>query len=132
MAKKRTYSDQEKAEALAHLDSVGGNLTLAANQLGIPRGTLRRWNDEEQHVDIADLRHKKRGELRDLLTEWVFKMLKVVVKDENIEDASYRDLITGIGVAVDKIAKLSEANEGVTTGIDLMLEEFGDVDETTW
>ena len=127
MAKKRTYSDQEKAEALAHLDSVGGNLTLAANQLGIPRGTLRSWSESEQHVDVADLRHKKRNQLREMLMEWALKMLNLALEEDRLQGASFRELVTGIGVAIDKISVLSDANEGMESAAEKFMRALGNV-----
>ncbi len=41
--KRRWYSEQEKADALAAVDSNGGNLWVTARKLTIPYVTLKQW-----------------------------------------------------------------------------------------
>jgi 8-oxo-dGTP pyrophosphatase MutT (NUDIX family) len=43
MGKRRHYSDEERAEALAVLDANAGNLKRTARDLDIPRATLQEW-----------------------------------------------------------------------------------------
>ena len=40
---KRSYSDEQKASALAALAANGGNARLTAAQVGVPRTTLLKW-----------------------------------------------------------------------------------------
>ena len=44
---KRSYSDEEKASALAALAAISGNVKQTASQTGVPRATLQRWASGE-------------------------------------------------------------------------------------
>ncbi len=58
--RRRVYSDEERATALAALDGNGGNRQRTARQLGIPRKTLATRASGAVHPVVADLRHQKK------------------------------------------------------------------------
>lgn len=50
MAKRRSYSDEEKRSALTALILAGGNTEKASKALDIPGRTLRTWRDEDSEL----------------------------------------------------------------------------------
>ncbi len=102
---KRTYSDTEKATALAMLDANSGNLSRTQRETSVPRSTLREWRDGRHHDDVADLRQEKKADLADLLEEKVLAMLGGITADK-IRETGIKDLWTGIGIGTDKILAL--------------------------
>ncbi len=66
---KRTYSDTEKATALAMLDANRGNLSRTQRETSVPRSTLREWRDGRHPGEVADIRQEKRVELAGLLEQ---------------------------------------------------------------
>ena len=102
---KRTYSDTEKATALAMLDANGGNLSRTQRETSVPRSTLREWRDGRHHGEVADIRQEKRVELADLLEEKVLAMLGGITKAK-IQKTGVKDLMTAVGIGTDKILAL--------------------------
>ena len=49
-----TYTDQQKAEALAALIENGGNVKATARELGIPRPTLITWREKSRQPDVLN------------------------------------------------------------------------------
>jgi hypothetical protein len=61
MGKRRHYSDEDRAEALAVLDANAGNLKRTARDLGIPRATLQEWAGGRVSAAVPELRHQERA-----------------------------------------------------------------------
>lgn len=65
---KRSYSDEQKASALAALAANGGNVNLTSGQIGVPRHTLLKWAfGEGAHTSVTDIGHQKKQGLADRL-----------------------------------------------------------------
>lgn len=98
---KRTYTDEQKAEALAVLKANGGNLTRTAGATGIPRKTLAEWSKGNHVSDAAEaLIPQKVDELADKLEK-----IAHLISDslpEKIEKAGLRDASVSLGVVIDK------------------------------
>lgn len=111
---KRSYSDREKAEALAILDSNGGNLAKTSRESGIPQKTLSHWRDGNGTTpDVANIRDEKKA---DLITLWQGIVEKALsMAPDKIHEAGFDSLIRAAGIGTDKIANLRESQEG---GID--------------
>ena len=101
---KRTYSDTEKATALAMLDANGGNLSRTQREVGVPRTTLREWRDGRHNGQVADIRQEKKEHLADLFEAFIRNVLPVA--EGKMKGASFRDLLTGVGIAADKLLAL--------------------------
>ena len=117
MAKRRRYTDEERANIVLMLEAAGypdkpGALTAVANRTGLHARTISRWFNAEQNQPPDELVNEKRfdllGELTDLLG------LSVVAAKREVNDADFRELATAIGILVDKIQLLS----GKPTNID--------------
>lgn len=104
MARKR-YDDKFRASAVVMLEAAGfpdrkGALSHVSKHLGVPIPTLTRWVTGAQNPAPNDLVTKNRIELGDLLDSEIAAAFEAAkgVRSE----ASYRDLMTGIGILVDK------------------------------
>ena len=102
---KRTYSDTEKATALAVLDANRGNLSQTQRKTSVPRSTLREWRDGRHNGEVADIRQEKKVELSALIEEKARLMLGGIT-EEKIAKTGAKDLMTGVGIAADKMLAL--------------------------
>lgn len=97
---RRHYSDEERAAALAILDARGGNVTAAAKAARVPRTTLLSWLDLPDRAAPSELRRDKRAELAALFEAEAQAALAAARNCR--DDARYRELMTGAGIATDK------------------------------
>lgn len=110
---KRSYSDREKAEALAILDSNGGNLSKTSRETGIPISTLKLWRDNPPNNDVADIRNEKKATLLDKWLVVADLSLDLLSRNEGAKmvDLNGDQIARVAGIATDKIASL-RAEEG--------------------
>ena len=101
---KRTYSDQEKSDALVALDANGGNLTKAAGATGIPISTIQLWRDGHVHPAVTDFRNEKREPLADRLEALAHTIVDML--PEKLVTASAKDAAMSMGIALDKMQLL--------------------------
>jgi hypothetical protein len=101
---RRSYSDDERALALAVLDGNGGNCKRTARQLGIARKTLAAWARGSFHPAVANLRHQKKRELADALEEVAYCLLDAI--PGKLASASLLELVIASGILVDKMLLL--------------------------
>ena len=120
MARKR-YDDKFRANAIVMLQAAGwpnqdGALTRVAKNINVPLTTLSRWAKNESNPAPAELVTEKKNDLRDLLRREIGLALNEA--DHARSDASYRDLMTAVGIMVDKLQLLNdEPTENVNTRI---------------
>lgn len=105
---KRSYSDNEKAAALLTLESNGGNLSRTSRELNIPISTLGEWRDGRAVPDVAEIRNENRTPLVDRLMNELTAALNLL--PEKRSEASYSDLMRGVGILTDKVQLLSGAD----------------------
>lgn len=102
---RRTYSDRQRAEALAALDANGGNLYRTAEETGVPRGTLRRWaNGQGVDDDVAALRQEKQSELADICEAVARKCFGAL--PGKVDSCNAVQLATVGAIAIDKMQLL--------------------------
>lgn len=105
--RKRQYSDEDKAVALAALDANNGLVKRTATQLGIPHKTLDDWaKGRNQHPEVADLHTRKKGSLADK-----FENLAHLIVDAmpaKIAKATLSQCAVSSGIATDKAMRLRE------------------------
>lgn len=118
---RRRYDDKFRANAVIMLEAAGyptrdGALSQVSQNLGVPATTLHGWAREKHNPVPADVRTEKKGEIADLLRAEIQAALGAA---ENARpDANYRDLMTGIGIMVDKLQLLNnEPTENVNNRI---------------
>lgn len=111
---KRSYSDREKAEALAILDSNGGNVAKTARETGVPATTITDWRDGTHVVpEVSEIRDEKKATL---LEKWQLVAnisLDLLTANNGTRMAELNgDQVARVaGIATDKIASL-RAEEG--------------------
>lgn len=110
MAKRRRYSDDERAMFIAMLDKEGypdtlGALKKVSDFAGIHTNVLRRWWKGTQNPPPTELVTQKKEEINERLRQVVHKIIDVL--PDAIEEASPRDLFTGLGIAIDKLQLVS-------------------------
>lgn len=103
MARKRsnrTFTDEDRAAALAALDANGGNVSHTARQLDIPRKTLEGWAKGIVTPPPPELRQQKKGDLADSLAELADKLAGGITN--KIGDASLQAMAVALGIVIDK------------------------------
>ena len=104
---RRTYSDREKAEALAALDANSGNLTRTADDLGIPYSTLRDWaNGRGLNGGVAELRSQKKASLADTLADVAEALAGDLFDESKRHRASIQQIATAMAIVIDKMQLL--------------------------
>jgi transposase-like protein len=106
MSRRRTYSDDERAAALAALAANGGNVRRTARGLGIPRATLEHWARGDRHPEAAEDGAPKKALLADLLEGHAYRLLELAMEPERLAGATTQQLMTAFGIAVDKMRLL--------------------------
>lgn len=105
---RRSYSDKERAEALAVLDSTkkGGvpNYSEASRLAGVPRKTIEEWDKGRVNSDVAEIRQHKKGELADCLSVVAHELVEAI--GGKIAEASLQQVATSMGIVVDKMQLL--------------------------
>ena len=112
MARKR-YSDKFRANAVLMLEAAGyepgkngGALMRVAKALKMPHNTLRNWYVAAHNPVPSDVRREKRGELVTLIRDEIYNAIEAAQDQDKKFEASYRDLITGAAILVDKLQLL--------------------------
>ncbi len=115
--KRRRYSDNDKATALAALDANGGNVLKTATQLRIPRKTLEEWNNGRVVDDVAELRHENRRELKEVLRDLAYTLAEAL--SDNLEDAPTNHKAVALGIVIEKMQLLEgKATERLDVNLD--------------
>jgi transposase-like protein len=102
---KRSYTDDERGNALAALAANAGNVNKTARQMGIPVKTLRNWARGERHPESAQMGQRKKGPLADVFEELTRQLLGGMTPAK-IAAATLQQLATSAGIAVDKMQQL--------------------------
>lgn len=101
---RRHYTDEEREAALLAVKMNDGNVAYTAVQLKIPAPTLRCWANGWRHPDAMLLHQDKAGNLANAFEEVAWRC--VMHAGEKIPDAPFNHLMTGAGIAVDKMRLL--------------------------
>jgi len=109
----RSYSKEERAQALALYDRVG-SLDLASETLGIPKSTLATWQSNTE--ESLELRTKSQQDLAEKFEMAAHRFLDLASK--KAKRAQFNHLMTGAGIAVDKMQLL----RGLPTSINAEVE----------
>ena len=103
----RKYSDDEKAEALATLKAYDCDLKKTSNELDIPVGTLHFWlKSTEHHPTVVQNSEVHKQQIADRLESLVHDLISVA--PGKIDEASLVQVMTSVGIAVDKMRILRE------------------------
>jgi len=110
MAGRRRYSDEERATYVAMLVAEGypertGALKKVAAFVGCHPNVLRRWWKGTQNPPPTELVTQKKEDIATRLEGVVHHILDLL--PDALEIADTRDLITGLGVSIDKLQLVS-------------------------
>ena len=108
--RRKRYTDDYRASAVLMLEAAGypkreGALTQVSSRLGVPLSTIRGWYTGAHNPPPAELRNEKRFDLVEAIREEleaIFPNLK-----DRREEASYRELVTAVGILTDKMQLLT-------------------------
>lgn len=117
MGKRRQYTDEFRASAIVMLESQGypdepGALVSVASHLGIPHQTLSRWAKEAQNPAPPELVHEKTVDMCEMLRAEIRAALQAA--PDAREFANYKDLITAVGIMLDKLQLLEGRPTAIT------------------
>jgi transposase-like protein len=102
---RRSYSDEERMEALAALDANGGSLRKTARDTGVPISSLKDWRDGRAIPNsCAELRTQKKQALADRLEDIAQQVLGIL--PGKLQDASVRDLNGTLKIATEAMQLL--------------------------
>lgn len=106
MTKRRRYSDNDKATALAALDANEGNLYKTARQLNISISTLQSWANasEDKAEKLEPLRNRKRKELHEVLRDLAYQITSVI--PDKLNDANLQQTSVSLGIVLEKMQLL--------------------------
>ena len=120
---RRVYSDREKAEALAIYDACG-NLSETSRNTGIPDATLSDWISGKRGVsspDLPKLRNEKGQNLSDSFERIAVEACHVAqarLTGKQANEIPFNHLMTGAGIAVDKMQLLRGQPTTITESVD--------------
>lgn len=109
----RSYTPQEKKEALRQLALSGGSLLRTAEATGIPSPTLSRWRDEEsqgamdpQVKNLAKFVRDAWRNIHSLNSSKFVKELKAQALTE--KKSNLREIFAGICILIDRVITLTQ------------------------
>lgn len=103
--KRRRYTDDDRATALAVLDSNGGNLSRTARETGIAVSTLQRWVADRAQ-DLSDLRNQKRESLSELWENIARAYIARALDAAAVNETAAQSAVTVAAIATDKLQLL--------------------------
>ncbi len=112
MMAKRRYSDNDRAAALAVLDSCNGNLSEASRKTGFPLKTIADWRDGAACAEVAEIRKEKKIELSEMFEDIARQIVQAA--PSKISYATLKDSMVAAGVAVDKAQLLKGQPTAIT------------------
>lgn len=119
----RTYSDRERAEALAVLDAEGGVVGRAAKKTGVPEKTLASWASGRVPPEVVAEKEEIKVALYyrlEALAEKIVGLMVRRVEEDAQADPKHRipfnTAAVAIGVVVDKMKVLKEMPGAAAAG----------------
>lgn len=125
---RRQWSDEEKSAVLAWYQVNGCKLRETARQWKMTESTLRHWlKGTGVNEDARRMAHIKKGAIADRLEALTHMLIDRAASDD---EAEFQQVMTGIGIAVDKMRLLREQATSISKNANLNPEERADrVDE---
>ncbi len=117
MARNRTYTDDEKSDALAALAANSGNVERTAKQLKIPEATLRFWAKLQSQGDnpvVTELCEEKKPILADSLEGLAFTLAGDLADPAKRASAKFNEVAVAFGIVVDKMQVLRGQPTAIT------------------
>ncbi len=113
MAKKRQFSDNEKAAVLATLKANKDNSSKTARETGVKRQTIDKWKQGLGiNDDVLQMLHVKKEELRDLHKFIAVKALGLM--QNKLSECSAGQLSTIAAISTEKMLLLDNDATNIT------------------
>lgn len=109
----RTYSDSQRAKALATLDLNEGNLAKTSRDMDIPYTTLLDWRDGKHNEEVTELRDREKQDLATRFEQLAH--LYISRATDTVEHAKGTQAIVGAATATDKMRLLREQPTTITS-----------------
>jgi Bacterial regulatory protein, Fis family len=110
----RDYADTDRAAALAALDGNQGNVERTAQQLNIPRRTLRGWIDGDAAARVDGERQAIKEDLSELLEDLACRLVGAALTKVKEGSATLLQIATALGITVDKMNVLRGRPSSIT------------------
>jgi transposase-like protein len=118
----RQYTEADKAEILALLDTHGGNLSATSRDTGIAISTIQSWRDGVGvNASVTNARNGIKESLDSLCERVAYKMLGIAL-DKADSMGGYQAMVSA-GIAVDKMRLLREQATVIAGGLPASREE---------
>jgi transposase-like protein len=109
MTKRKRYTDKFRAGAIVMLEANGypdkkGALATVSNHLGVPQATLHRWFHAKNNPAPSEIVTEQRIDFAAALRKEIAAALQDMPNAR--QDATYRDLVTGTAIMIDKLQLL--------------------------
>ena len=103
--KRRRYDDKFRTNAVLMLEAAGypgqkGALARVANNLRMPPSTLQGWANGHHNPPPTELRCEKKADVIEFIKQEIPHIFREL--GDARQDASYRELMVGLGILVDK------------------------------
>lgn len=108
--KRRRYDDDFRAAAVLMLEAAGypdreGALSQVAGRLNLSRSTLRSWFTGEHNPPPVNIHHEKRFDLIQAIRDELASIFPALGGKR--DEATYRELVTAVGILTDKLQLLT-------------------------
>lgn len=108
---KKTYDDKFRASAVIMLQAQGypdskGALQAVANHLGVATSTLQGWFNKTSNPPPPNIRREKEIDFVAAIKAELQAVLGLLPNKR--DEASYRELITAVGILTDKMRLLQD------------------------
>lgn len=100
------YDSQFKTRTIKRLHANGGNIIKTSAEMKVPPSTLRRWRNLYEHDE--DGLHDPLELLEIQLTDHALTLAAKLL--ENVEGAPLNQKASALGVVIDRLLKIHEAN----------------------
>lgn len=107
------YSFERKAEVIALVDANNGNVLQTSRDTGIPHNTIREWLTNADKY--SDIRKQKSVTLAQKLENQANYYLELA--EDKAAEAPFNHLMTGAGIAIDKMQLLRGQPTSINVGI---------------
>ncbi len=121
---KTKYSDTQRGEVLAILDSNGGNQNLTAKQTNVPRSTIQQWQSGLVSDGVPKIRQEKKAELSDLFENVARTYLENSVDPLTVMKTGGQQSVTAAGIAIDKMLLLRGQPTSIVQTQQSRIEKF--------
>ena len=123
-----SYTEDQKATALAALQANGGNLIQTSKVTGIPRTTLRLWRDDKNvPATVAEKCQQKKEDLADKLERLAQRLADASFG--KAEEANLQSCATSMAIAIDKMQLLREKPTNINAQYDSREARIGRITE---